>query len=181
MARYIYVDNSNLFIEARRLAAVQAGLVGSMRQAQAVRALDNTYNLDYALLRDFLAEGHQVGRSVLFGSTAAGTGAVWEYAEAAGWEVFSFERNFKNKEKKIDIAVVTEMILDAFKRALRSQDQIVLVAGDSDYLPAVYRLKEEGFVVLVYFWSQAAAELKQVATEFICMDEFLANLELRHR
>ena len=95
MARYIYVDNSNLFIEARRLAAVQAGLVGSMRQAQAVRALDNTYNLDYALLRDFLAEGHEVGRSVLFGSMAAtGTGAVWEHAEAAGWEVFSFEPAF---------------------------------------------------------------------------------------
>jgi len=116
---------------------------------------------------------------VLFGSKVTADNAIWEHAEGAGWEVFSFERNYKNREKKIDIAVVTEMIMDAFKRALRSRDQIILVAGDSDYLPAVHRLKEEGFVVLVYFWSQAATELKQAATEFICMDDFLGNLELR--
>jgi uncharacterized LabA/DUF88 family protein len=179
MARFIYLDNSNLFIEARKLAAVQAGMVGSMREAQAVRAMDKSYNLDYARLREFLAEGQEVGRSVLFGSKVTVDDAIWDHAEAAGWEVFSFERNYKNKEKKIDIAVVTEMIMDAFRRALRSRDQIVLVAVDSDYLPAVHRLKEDGFVVLVFFWSQAATELKQAATEFICMDDFLANLELR--
>jgi uncharacterized LabA/DUF88 family protein len=92
--------------------------------------------------------------------------------------VRSFERNLKNKEKKIDIAVVTEMLIDAFNSMDRHNDQIVLVAGDSDYLPAVFRLREEGFVVLIYFWSQAANELKQVATEFICMDDHLADLEL---
>jgi uncharacterized LabA/DUF88 family protein len=179
MARYLYVDNSNLFIEARKLAAVQGGMVGSMREAQAVRAMDNTYNIDYSRLLALLADGHAVGRAVLFGSKVTADRAIWDHAEAAGWEVFSFERNFKNKEKKIDIAVVTEMILDAFKRTLKSKDQIVLVAGDSDYLPAVARLTQEGYVVLVYFWSQAAHELKQVATEFIRMDDFLGDLELR--
>lgn len=179
MSRFIYVDNSNLFIEARKLAAVQAGLVGSMREAQAVRATDNTYNIDYSRLLDLLAEEQVVGRAVLFGSKVTADDAIWDHAEKAGWEVFSFERNFKNKEKKIDIAVVTEMLLDAFKQVDRSNDQIVLVAGDSDYLPAVVRLREDGFTVLVCFWGQAAAELKKVATEFVCMDEYLADLELR--
>jgi uncharacterized LabA/DUF88 family protein len=179
MARFIYVDNSNLFIEARKVAAVRAGMVGSMRKAQAVRAMDNTYNLDYSKLLVFLAEGHEVGRAVLFGSKVTPDNAIWDHMESAGWEVFSFERNFKNKEKKIDIAVVTEMIMDAFKRTLRSKDQIILVAGDSDYLPAVARLTQDGYTVLVYFWSQAAMELKQAATEFVCMNEFLGDLELR--
>lgn len=71
------------------------------------------------------------------------------------------------------------MLLDAFKQMDRLTDQIVLVAGDSDYLPAVVRLQEDGFTVLVCFWGQAAAELKKVATEFVCMDEYLADLELR--
>jgi uncharacterized LabA/DUF88 family protein len=154
-------------------------MVKSMRQAQAVRVMDNTYNLDYSKLLAFLADGHDVGRAVLLGSKVTPDNAIWAHMEAAGWEVFSFERNFKNKEKKIDIAVVTEMIMDAFKRTLRSKDQIILVAGDSDYLPAVARLTQDGYVVLVYFWSQAANELKQVATEFICMDGLLGDLELR--
>jgi uncharacterized LabA/DUF88 family protein len=179
MARFIYVDNSNIFIEARKLAAVQGGMVRSMREAQAVRAMDNTYCLDYSRLLDLLAEEQVIGRAVLFGSKVTGDTAIWDHAAGAGWEIFSFERNFKNKEKKIDIAVVTEMLLDAFKQIDRAQDQIVLVAGDSDYLPAVVRLREEGFVVLVCFWAQAAAELKLAASEFVCMDDYLGELELR--
>jgi uncharacterized LabA/DUF88 family protein len=179
MSRYIYVDNSNLFIEARKLATVQKGIVRSMREAQAARAFDNTYFINYFDLRNLLSNGGGVGRAVLFGSKVTADDAIWDHADEAGWEVFAFNRNHKNKEKKIDIAVVTEMLLDAFKRVDRENDEIVLVAGDSDYLPAVTRLREEGFVVLVYFWSQAATELKQCATEFICMDDHLANLELR--
>ena len=179
MSRFIYLDNSNLFIEARKLAAVQKGIVGSMKEAQALRATDNTYNLDYARLLGLLAGDQEIGRAVLFGSKVTSDNAIWAHMEAAGWEVFSFERNFKNKEKKIDIAVVTEIMLDAFKHVNRERDQVLLVAGDSDYLPAVFRLREEGFVVLVYFWGQAAHELKEVATEFLCMDDYLADLELR--
>jgi uncharacterized LabA/DUF88 family protein len=73
---------------------------------------------------------------------------------------------------------ISEMLIDAFKYADPARDEIVLLAGDSDYLPAVARLREEGFVVLVYFWSQAAAELKQVATAFVEMDGHLEALEL---
>jgi uncharacterized LabA/DUF88 family protein len=179
MSRFIYVDNSNLFIEARKLATVQKGMVGSMREAQEVRAMDNTYNIDYFHLMHLLAAGGRIGRAALFGSKVTADDAIWAHADEAGWEVRSFERNQKNREKKIDIAVVTEMLIDAFKHVDSRNDQIVLVAGDSDYLPAVVRLREEGFVVLVYFWSQGATELKQVATEFICMDDHLADLELR--
>ena len=179
MGRFIYLDNSNLFLEARKLASVQKGFVRNMGEAQALRAFDTTYRIDYARLLTLLAEDQEVLRATLFGSAVTADSAIWDHAEAAGWEVFSFERNFKNKEKKIDIAVVTEMMLDAFKHADRELDQIILVAGDSDYLPAVFRLRQEGFVVLVYFWSQAAHELKEVATEFLCMDDYLADLELR--
>jgi uncharacterized LabA/DUF88 family protein len=179
MSRFIYVDNSNLFLEARKLALVQKGLVASMQEAQATHAFDNSYRLDYYKLLECLALDEPVARAVVFGSSAVPDSPVWKHAEEAGWEVFSFERNFKNKEKKIDIAVATEMLVDAFKHVQRRTDQIVLVAGDSDYLPAVCRLTEEGFVVLVYFWGQAAHELKQAATEFIGMDRWLADLELR--
>jgi uncharacterized LabA/DUF88 family protein len=178
MSRFIYVDNSNLFLEARKLALVQKGLVASMHEAQAARAFDHSYRLDYFKLLECLAVDEPVARAVVFGSSAVPDSPVWKHAEEAGWEVFSFERNFKNKEKKIDIAVATEMLVDAFKHVHKRSDQIVLVAGDSDYLPAVCRLTEEGFVVLVYFWGQAAHELKEVATDFITMDPWLADLEL---
>ncbi len=108
--------------------------------------MDNTYNLDYFHLRNLLSEGGAVGRSVLFGSKVTGDDAIWAHAETAGWEVFSFERNLKNKEKKIDIAVVTEMLTDAFTGMWICQDdQIVLVAGDSDYLPGCHSAPGRGF------------------------------------
>src|ERR1035437_7145533 len=144
MSRFIYVDNSNLFIEARKLAAVQKGMVGSMREAQVVRAMDNTYFIDYFHLRNLLSQGGGVGRAVLFGSKVTGDDEIWKHADTAGCEVRLFERNLKNKEKKIDTAVVTEMLIDAFKFVDRQNDQIVLVAGASDYLLAVVRLREDG-------------------------------------
>jgi hypothetical protein len=54
----------------------------------------------------------------------------------------------------------------------------VLVAGDSDYVPTIKELRQDGFTVEVVFWNHASRELKEVASKFIGLDSFLETLRL---
>ena len=55
MAEYVYVDNSNVFIEGKRVAAVQRGLAADIWQAINYGIFDNTYRLDFGKLHRFVA------------------------------------------------------------------------------------------------------------------------------
>jgi uncharacterized LabA/DUF88 family protein len=52
-----------------------------------------------------------------------------------------------------------------------------LVAGDSDYVPAVELLTEDGFRVEVVFWSSVSSELKSACSRFVELDAHLDALE----
>ena len=67
---------------------------------------------------------------------------------------------------------------DAYKRGKPKEDTFVLVAGDSDYVPTIKALQEDGFIVEVVFWNHASRELKEVASRFIGLDPFLDALRL---
>ena len=64
MGEYVYVDNSNLFIEARRVSAVQKGYAPDIWVAMQNRITDNDYSIDFGRLHEFIAGGHQAGRTV---------------------------------------------------------------------------------------------------------------------
>jgi uncharacterized LabA/DUF88 family protein len=88
------------------------------------------------------------------------------------------DRNFANREKKIDTAIATLMTKDAFKYANPQDDLFVLVAGDKDYVPTLNALTVDGYKVEVVFWDHAANELKKAATRFISLNEHLDYLRL---
>jgi uncharacterized LabA/DUF88 family protein len=71
-----------------------------------------------------------------------------------------YERNAANKEKKVDVAIAARVIKDAYTVIDKSKDEILLVAGDSDFVPVVADLTSEGYKVEVVFWDHAARELK---------------------
>jgi len=71
------------------------------------------------------------------------------------------------------------MVRDAYKRVRAASDVIVLVAGDSDFVPPVRDLVEDGFKVEVVFWDHVAKELKGVATRFISLNQHLDFLALK--
>jgi len=58
-------------------------------------------------------------------------------------------------------------------------DEITLVAGDADYVPAIEQMKELGFKFHVVFWNQASREIKEACTKFISLDPYLKHLELK--
>ena len=89
------------------------------------------------------------------------------------------DRNVANKEKKIDTGIVSAMVKDAYKRADKGNDTMVLVAGDGDFVPVVRDLREDGFRVDVVFWDHVSKELMEAASSFTSLNSQLEYLRLK--
>lgn len=177
---YIYVDNSNLYIEGRRASAVAQGLASNIREAMDQGILDQGYTISFGKLHEFLT-GNDLGkikRAALFGSRPPPNDSIWRHAERAGFELHLEDRNVRNKEKKIDTGIATLITKDAYKHGKPKEDTFVLVAGDSDYVPTIKELREDGYTVEVVFWDHAARELREVASKFISLDQYLDTLRI---
>jgi uncharacterized LabA/DUF88 family protein len=181
MPELVYVDNSNVFIEGKRVSAVKNGLAMNIWDAIDNRILDNNYRLDFGKLHTFVAgnDPSQIKRAMLFGSRPPANDSLWTVAQRAGFEVVVEDRNVQNREKKIDTGIVAAMVRDAYVRADKKNDTFTLVAGDGDYVPAVRQLVEDAYKVEVVFWGHISQELKTSASKFVDLDPYLEILALR--
>lgn len=181
MGEYVYVDNSNVFIEGQRASAVARGMAMNIYDAIDHRVLDFDYRVDFGRLHKFAAgdDPSTIHRAVLFGSRPPENDCLWNVARAAGFEVVVEDRNLKNREKKIDTGIAVAMTRDAYTAVQKERDTITLVAGDADHVPAVRALVGDGYQVLVMFWGHASRELKQECSRFIALDPYLAYLGAR--
>jgi len=179
MANYLYVDNSNVWIEGMHVAAVQRGLAPDIWAAQDQRICDSSWKMDFGRLFEYAGgEASEVGRAVLYGSRPPPNDSLWRAAERNGFEVVVHDRTVKHKEKKIDTNIATDMIADSYELMDAKRDEITLVAGDRDYVPVVAKLRSRGFVVHVVFWNHASTELKEAATRYFPLDDKLDFLNL---
>lgn len=177
---FTYIDNSNLFVEGCRIAAVRKHLPGAWTIVEAMsnRVVDVTWRLDYDRLRDFVSDTEVGGKLVLWGSTNDSLSAV---IERAGIQVINCPRNLQGKEKRVDVAIAHAITKDAYSgRIRRGEDEITLVTGDSDFVPVVDDLVAAGYIVHVVFWEHAARDLKYAASRFICLDPFHSLLSARN-
>lgn len=175
---YIYVDNSNLYIEGRRVSAVAQGLAANIREAMDLGILDQGYTISFGRLHEFLTGNDltKIKRVALFGSRPPPNDSIWQAAQRVGFELHLEDRNVKNKEKKIDTGIATLLTKDAYKHGNPKDDTFVLVAGDADYVPTLNELQADGYKVEVVFWNHAARELREVASKFIPLDQYLDTL-----
>ncbi|MFI1585526.1 NYN domain-containing protein [Embleya sp. NPDC020630] len=173
MVLFVYVDNSNVWIEGQRLSAVRKGDAVSTADAMHRKITDMTWGYDFGKLYELACPpSAQVGRSILFGSRPPANDSLWDRARNEGFEVEVFDRNAANKEKEVDVSLATTMMEDSYEhmRAARG-DMAVLIAGDRDYVPTVNSLKKRNLKVRVVFWEHAVARaLQETATEFIGLD-----------
>jgi uncharacterized LabA/DUF88 family protein len=93
-----------------------------------------------------------------------------------GLEVITYDRNIANAEKKIDTDIVATMIEDSYE-ILQPGDEVTLVSGDSDYVPAIEKLKKRGIPVHVVFGKHSSREIREAATSFIELDQWLDHLK----
>ena len=171
MTIYIYVDNSNVWIEGRRISAVRKGLASSVHEATKRKITDQSWTYDFGRLYSLICpEGQTIGRSSLFGSRPPENDSIWDYARSMGFEVFLFNRNAANKEKQVDVGIATQIMEDSYEY-MKPGDSLLLVSGDRDYLPTIQSLAKRGFPTRVAFWTHATGhELKQPPIEFIALD-----------
>ena len=177
MADWIYVDNSNVFIEGKRVSAVANGLALNIYDAFDGRILDPAYRMSFGKLYNFVAGENPAdcARAMLFGSRPPANDAIWTIAENAGFEVHVEDRNVANREKKIDTGIVAAMMRDAYRKAAQG-DVFTIVSGDGDYVPAIENLRGDGFQVDVVFWDHASRELKEACSHFISLNPHLDAL-----
>ena len=176
MAKFVYVDNSNVWIEGRRAAAVENGFAFDIAEAIENGIFDRDWKYDFGKLLE-LVGGKKNGlkKAILFGSRPPQNDSLWEAARVGGFEVIVEDRNAQNREKKIDTGIVAQMMEDSYECITdKLTDEMVLVAGDKDYVPAVNRISKRGIRVVVYFWDHAAPELKDHAAQFFSLNKHIA-------
>ena len=101
MANFLYVDNSNVWIEGMHVAAVESGRAPDIWTALEHKICDYTWKIDFGKLFTFAGgEKPQVARAVLFGSRPPKNDSLWDAARINGFEVIVHDRNIQNKEKK---------------------------------------------------------------------------------
>lgn len=181
---YVYVDNSNVFIEGCRLSAVRNSHPGceSIFDAMNNGIVDNGWRLDYGELYQLILGSNEIAAANLWGSPPPGD-SFWDMVKSSGFSVKTYDKNKSFKEKKVDVAIAHAITRDAYKpdTISKGKDVVLLVAGDSDFVPVVEDLVAEGHIVWVSFWGHASSELKRVATKFINMDSYHRKLTDQNR
>ncbi|WFO49714.1 NYN domain-containing protein [Aeromonas veronii] len=180
MKSYIYIDNSNVFIEAQRVSAIKEGMAADLEDAISRRIFNFEYKLDYGKLYEYFCGGNktEIGCAKLWGSPPP-SDSFWKMVEKQGFQVVTYDRNSGGKEKKVDVAIAYAITKDAYTLIDKNNSEIVLVAGDKDYVPVIEDLKSEGFRVTVVFWEHAAKELKDSASKFISLNQWLDYMRLQ--
>lgn len=172
---HLFVDNSNVLLEARRFSETKR-----KRRQRLSAYLDDSYELDWGKFLYLVKrnDGRVLGDvPTLYGSRPPANDSVWQRIRDDGFDTKVFDRNIRNKEKGVDV----EMALDISELILTKGSGsavIVIAAGDADYVPAVERAKGKGWKVEVWFWSNAAGDLKASASEFVSLDDKLDYLRL---
>jgi uncharacterized LabA/DUF88 family protein len=181
MANFLYVDNSNVWIEGMHVSAVVKGMAPDLWTAQSQDICDNSWRVDFGRLLEFAGgQRHEVGRAVLYGSKPPEDDSIWLAAKRKGFEVVVYDRNIRNKEKKVDTKIATDITTDSFAK-MKKGDEITLVAGDTDYVPAAEGVIERGFAFHVVFWDHASGELKRTATSFTSLNQWLDHLNAKRK
>jgi uncharacterized LabA/DUF88 family protein len=156
----ILVDNSNVFIEGRKLSARRKGM---HRQPSDTRdPQDFSWRLDFGQLLSFLANGRGIIDAILVGSTPPKNDSVWTSAQRQGFRVLTYERDaFSGAEKEVDTEIATQAAEIIVGHGLSGI--LVLASGDRDFLPTVRCAHRRHWTVEMCAFSNAFNPLGQMA------------------
>lgn len=163
---FVFVDNSNLWIEGKKISG---------RCSKPPLPSNGLYRIEYGkLLHHVLAGRDLADVPKLYGSEPPPNDSVWKMIRSKGFDVKVFKRNIFNKEKGVDM----RMGLDIGKLVLTTKppSTIIMVAGDADFIPVVDDAHAEKWFVEVWYWSNAAGDLKKAVDRFEHLDTALDQI-----
>ncbi|CAH1233821.1 Hypp836 [Branchiostoma lanceolatum] len=158
---WIFVDDSNIWIEAKKLAGRQRNL----RTTE-----DPRVRVDIGKLGNLVAAGRFVNKGTLYGSEPPKLDTVWDKIKSQGWEVSKHERSIRTgKEKKLDhqiVADIVELVCD--KDNLQYGNTVIIITGDADVMPAVEKaMKKPSWKVEVKTWkSNLAGDIVKASKKY---------------
>ena len=171
---HIFIDGSNLFIEGMRLSShVRSG--DSAQPVYQHQGFDFDFRIDLRRLNAILGGVGSPIKPLLVGSRSENSDIVFESAAWCGFDTVVYERDSHNREKKVDATITMRALLAALDGTPETT-RIVIVAGDSDYVPVVVELRKRGYEVEVVFWEHGSRELQSAASRFIALDPYLELL-----
>jgi len=156
---YLYIDNSNLFIETQKFAAQKNELNLSQ---------DKSCRVNVEKLLEKLLNGREFVQGTAYVSSYEDSSLpykpmdnVWKIYKDRGLEVKEFDRStWTGKEKKVD----TTIVADAVEQIVLNQHEphcIILVTGDSDMIPVKEKAKKYGHVLEIWAYEKAFAKVFQ--------------------
>ena len=167
---WMFVDNSNIWIECKRAEAKVKFRKNPLFDE------DPRLRLDMGRLAEQVRGNRPIIDAQLYGSEPPEIDTIWQLATKRGWEVNRFKRNLiSGKEKQLDTSIVadiTELVCHSEVRKLKFekyQNVIVLVAGDSDFIPAIRKVIAQNGWWRIEVWGLAQSmsnAIKQLSKEF---------------
>lgn len=153
---FIYVDDSNMWIEAKKLAANKLNL-------KCVE--DPRLRLDIGKVTDVIANNRKVAWGTLYGSEPPPIDSVWQKIRERGWKVITTQRSsFTGKEKQVDHQMVAD--ITALVSGCIVKGKIVMVSGDADMIPAISKSLQMKWSTEIWMWGNGVSNaLKQLAEE----------------
>ena len=152
---WIYVDDSNIWITAKKLAAKR------MKTKE-----DHRIRIDIGRLTDVVAKGRVVAHGFLYGFEPPPVDTVWEKIKERGWDVPKPKRRsaITGKEKGVDAQLVADITELACTTPEEERTTIIIISGDADVMPAIHKLlKYRGWSVEVCMWEDAMSnDLKKL-------------------
>ncbi|MCX7045263.1 MAG: NYN domain-containing protein [Candidatus Sumerlaeota bacterium] len=174
ISSFIYLDDSNLWIEGKKVSAVSKGMALDIWEATETRTFDNSFRPDFGRILQ-IANNEPIKTAKFYGSRPPDADSVWKAAERAGFKLTILERNARNKGKGVDASMIVDIVRDLYTEAQRG-DIFILIAGDADYIPAIEAIHNQDYEAHVLFWDHAAAELKKAADRFQSLNTFLDTI-----
>jgi uncharacterized LabA/DUF88 family protein len=156
----ILVDNSNVFIEARKLSAARKGVTALTPEGKVQQ--DPSWQVDYAALLTALANGRKIREAILVGSRPPPNDRIWKMAAQGGFKVKTHDRDQNNKEKAVDSELVaqgTRLICTT-----PAPCALVIASGDRDFVPLVNIAHETGWTVEMAAFASAFSPGGEMAT-----------------
>ena len=155
---WIYVDNSNIWIGAKRL-------VSKVKKFQSSK--DHRVRLNIGNLTDVVAKSREVKMGVLYGSEPPQIDSVWEKIRShKNWSVKTKKKSYlTHKEKEVDAQLLVDVTEIACTTPVSERGTIVLITGDADMCPAVEKITEyDGWTVEIYMWEDSlSGRLKKLS------------------
>ena len=177
MSYFVFVDNSNVWIEGKYASAVSKGYASNVYEAHEKGLQDNAWRLDYGKLLRLVTKNNtgDIKHAIMFGSKPPKNDSLWNAIKASQFEVVALDRNINNKEKAVDTGIVQEIAKYLYRYA-HEGDTFVLVMGDKDFIPSVKAIQDEKCDAVVAFWNNASGEIISEASSYIDLTPHLTQI-----